>query len=240
VRDQNSLILIPKVFILEENKMSKLQSQSLTLATADADGISLSQTPAAGGAQELTITGALATDDVATMDVARRVLITAVGNETSRTFTVTGTNSFGNVISEEITGPNATTAVSVKDYKTVTSVSVDDDTAGAITVGTTTQASTPWIVLDTSRSVFAVSLAVEVSSGATLNYTVHHCFNSDPNNSGSTTVTSFNHDDGDLVSATANQNSNYIVPVSAIRVHLNSWTSGTVTLKMIQAGKDGV
>lgn len=102
---------------------------------ADADSICQSQTPAGGGAQSLTINGANASGGVATFTAARKVTITSAGTDDGRTFTVVGTDINGIAQTETITGPDTTTVTGSSYFKTVTAVTVDDDTAGAITVG---------------------------------------------------------------------------------------------------------
>ena len=104
----------------------------------DADSISQSQTPS--GAGNLTINGAKASGGVATFDSARQVTITSAGNDSARTFTVTGTDVNGFSISEAVTGANASAATSTKHFKTVTQIAVDDATAGAVTAGMNTSA----------------------------------------------------------------------------------------------------
>jgi len=101
---------------------------------ADADGVCQSQTPAAGGEQNLTINGALSSGGVATFVSARLITIASAADDSGRTFTVTGTDVNGNVQTETIAGP-ATTVTGTLYFRTVTQVTVDDDTAGAITVG---------------------------------------------------------------------------------------------------------
>ena len=101
---------------------------------ADADGVCQSQTPAAGGEQALTINGALSSGGVATFVAARFITIASAADDSARTFTVTGTDVNGNVQTEVIAGP-ATTVTGTLYFRTVTEVLVDDDTAGAITVG---------------------------------------------------------------------------------------------------------
>ena len=101
---------------------------------ADADGVCQSQTPAATGEQALTINGALSSGGVATFVAARLITITSAGVDDGRTFTVTGTDVNGNVQTEVIAGP-ATTVTGTLYFRTVTEVLVDDNTAGAITVG---------------------------------------------------------------------------------------------------------
>src|SRR3990167_8446733 len=71
-------------------------------AELDANGICLTQTPS--GAGDLTINGALATSGVATLDVPRHIIITSTANDSARTFTITGTNAYGDATSEAITG----------------------------------------------------------------------------------------------------------------------------------------
>ena len=101
---------------------------------ADADGVCQSQTPAAGGEQALTINGALSSGGVATFVAARLITIASASDDSARTFTVTGTDVNGNVQTETIAGP-ATSVTGTLYFRTVTEVLVDDDTAGAITVG---------------------------------------------------------------------------------------------------------
>ena len=101
---------------------------------ADADGVCQSQTPATGGEQDLTINGALASGGVATFTAARLITIASASDDSGRTFTVTGTDVNGNAQTETIAGP-ATTVTGTLYFRTVTQVTVDDDTAGAITVG---------------------------------------------------------------------------------------------------------
>ena len=110
--------------------------------TADADSVSLSQTPAAGPNEKLTITGAAASGGVATLGKNNKITITAASNETARTFTITGTGVGGGALTEAITGPNATLTTGVKNFKTITSVAVDANTAGAVTVGHAAQSGT--------------------------------------------------------------------------------------------------
>jgi hypothetical protein len=101
---------------------------------ADADGVCQSQTPAAGGQQNLTINGALSSGGVATFASARLITIASAANDSARTFTVTGTDVNGVAQTERIAGP-ATTVTGTLYFRTVTQVTVDANTAGAITVG---------------------------------------------------------------------------------------------------------
>ena len=102
---------------------------------ANADGVCETQTPDGGGAQDLTIDGAQTSGGVATFTAARLITIASAGADDGRTFTVTGTDVNGNAQTETITGPDTATVTGTLYFRTVTTVSVDDDTAGAITVG---------------------------------------------------------------------------------------------------------
>ena len=97
------------------------------LAAASANAIALSQTPTSA----LTLNGALATGGVATPDVPRRVLITTTANESAKTFTINGTDPNGNTVVDVVTGPNASTAQSHIDFKTITSIVISAAAAGA-------------------------------------------------------------------------------------------------------------
>ena len=107
---------------------------------ANTDGVCESQTPAGGGAQDLTIDGAQASGGVATFTAARLITIASTGADDGRTFTVTGTDVNGNAQTETITGPDTATVTGTLYFRTVTTVSVDDDTDGAIIVGMTNDA----------------------------------------------------------------------------------------------------
>jgi len=102
---------------------------------ADADGVCQSQTPAGGGEQNLTINGALASGGVATFTAARFITIACAGADDGRTFTITGTDVNGDAQTETIAGADTGTSTGTLYFRTVTQVTVDDDTAGAITVG---------------------------------------------------------------------------------------------------------
>ena len=109
--------------------------ETFAAVTTDPDAIATTQTPAAGGQQDLTLDGVLVTAGIATLTAVSAVSITAVGNESARTFTVIGTDANGRPQAEEIAGPNATEGSGVKMFSTVSRIFVDANTAAAVTVG---------------------------------------------------------------------------------------------------------
>jgi hypothetical protein len=202
------------------------------LSAASANAICLSQTPAAGA---LTINGALASGGVATLDTPRRVLITTTGNESAKTFVITGTGFTNQVISESITGPNIGTAQSALNYKTVTSITISATAAAALTVGTNGVASSPWVRFDE----WAPSdISIQCSVSGTVNYTVQQTLddpNSPTNPVNPASVTWISSPDVNLIAATGNIQSNYAFMPTYARILLNSGT-GSVTGTFIQNG----
>lgn len=201
------------------------------LASASANAIATSQTPTAGA---LTLNGATVVSGVAVLDVARRVLITTTGNETGKTFVITGTNASGNAISESVAGVNNSTVASVLDYKTVTSITISSNAANALTVGTNTVAGSPWVRFD-DWAPSPISIQCNVSG--TVNYTVQQTLddpNSPTNPVAAASMTWLPYPDSSLAAATATAQGNYgYMPVFA-RIVLNSG-SGSVTGTFIQA-----
>lgn len=99
----------------------------------DRNGIITATTPAASG--QITMDGALLDGTVCVLPSWRNILIYSDGNDSGVTFTVAGTNSLDETVTEVITGPNATSVYSTYKYKTVTSVSISGAGTGNIEVG---------------------------------------------------------------------------------------------------------
>jgi len=200
------------------------------LASADADGIAQAQNPAA----TFTLNGALVSGGVAQLGAPRRVLITTTDDETSVTFTVTGTNRAGDVLSEALAGVNTSSTYTTLDFFTVTSVTNSTTLLGNVTIGTNGIGGSPWVRFD---EYAPHGVAIQCTVSGTVNYTVQQTLD-DPNVSGTTltpaTMTWVSSSDTNVVGATATQQTNYnFTPVFA-RVLLNSGT-GTVTATFLQA-----
>ena len=204
----------------------------------DADGICASQTPAAAG--DLTIDGALASGGVATLGEQARITIYSGSNVSSRTFTVYGLDKSARQISEAITGPNATTVTSTLNFWRVTRVTISGSAAGAVTVGNSNALETPWVKLNGSQPVKAIS--VELSSGASLTYEVQWG-NRDiadiaNNSTNESAIVAFA--DTTLTAKTANAFLVTTTSAPAIRVKITSFVSGTGVLRVSEAGYYGV
>jgi hypothetical protein len=207
---------------------------SIALATADDNGICTTQKPAAGGVQSLTLNGALVTDGIAYLGSQRRVLITSDANDSVRTFTVTGTNWAGDIISETITGPNTTGVYTVLDYLTVTSITISGNAVGNLIVGTNGVGGSPWVRFDD----FAPSnISIQCNVSGTANYTVQSTLD-DPNDPFvpvlPADMTWISSSDLAVVAANSSQQSNFLFTPKYARVLINSGT-GTVTSTFLQS-----
>lgn len=172
----------------------------------------------------------------ATLDLARRIIITSGGNDTGITFTLTGTDWSGAPISETITGASGGAASSVLDYLTVTSILTSGAVATTVTVGTNGVSGSPWVRFDDFAA--NAQFALQATVAGTVNYSVQYTME-DPNvltNQLPTTtykwsrsaVTWVDSADTAVVAATATKMSTGTVAFTFARVLLNSG-SGTVT-----------
>ncbi len=207
-----------------------MRAKRVTLTPqTDDNGISVSQTPLAAG--NLTITGALASGGAVSLNHGHLILITCAGNDAGRTFTVTGTDFRGVVITEAISGVNIAASQGSVYFKTVTQIAVDAATAGAIIVGVNGLSASNWYVLDTYVDPFSVGFGVVIS--ATTTYSMQHTFE-DLYASDISAINVFNH--ATIASKTVSSNSNYAHPCSGIRLVITAFTSGTTRLVYYQAG----
>lgn len=208
----------------------------ITIAAGDPDGISLSQTPTAA----LTITGAFATGGVATLSPPQRVSITSTSDISNRTFTIVGTDRYGNAQTEVLTGPNNTTVYTLADFATVTSITISGLAAGALTVGTNAIASGPWLFPTREITPFNLVVALE-NSGTTsqVDYTYD-----DPNwviTPWGTTVEPLSSRPPTvwqlptMTGVSGNAEGSFERPCFAFRITVTAG-AGTATLKAIQAG----
>jgi hypothetical protein len=143
-----------------------------SMAASDADGIVTGEKPAAGGVQAFTLDGALVSGGSVTLDVPRMLRVASDGDDHARQFTLTGTDRYGNAISEVVTGLNASEAYTVANFATVTGITTDDDTAGTITIGTADAMNGPWIPHDPVLG--SLGYSVQLGGNANLAYSVEY------------------------------------------------------------------
>lgn len=184
----------------------------------------------AGSLQVGSFTGATFTNAT-----ARRVTIVTAADESTKTFVITGTGANGGPMTETVSGVNAGTATSVGYFKTVTSVTISANAAGALTVGMTNSAATPWVRFDD----FAPSnISVQCSVSGSVNYTVQSTLD-DPNSTtnpvSASAVTWVDSSDANVVAATATKQSNFLFAPKFARVVINTTSTGTVTATFLQS-----
>lgn len=94
------------------------------------------------------------------------------------------------------------------------------------------------IPLDIDQSPFNVSVAVSLSAGASLTYTVEHTYD-DIYAQGFDPSTAVWFSQAGLTSKTVKLDGNYNYPVRAVRLSVDSHSGGTATMTVIQAGMPG-
>jgi len=199
------------------------KTKTFTMAVLDRNGISTAQQTAE--AANLTITGALATGGVATLDVPRHIGIYCAGDINTVTFTVYGTDRYGNSITETITGVNATTVNGTKNFKTVTQVAADAAVGTNVEVGSTNQADTA--IYAVSYRAPSTTYQVELSASAGLTWAFEYTTRdvlgiSLPEDS----ITWFT----DLSAQTGNADNVTEGSITACRLAITNWTSASDTV----------
>lgn len=107
-----------------------------------------------------------------------------------------------------------------------------------VRVTVSSQAASRVIPLDTYADPFNVGIAVVLSAGASLTYSVQHTFdNVQANDFNPATATWFNN--SGLTAKTTSLDGNYVMPVTAIRLNVTTYSSGSATMTVIQAGMPG-
>lgn len=105
-----------------------------------------------------------------------------------------------------------------------------------VTVGSATTSGV--IALDTYRTPFNVGIGCALSAGASLTYSVQYTYDDvQANTFSAATATWYDH--ATLAAKTTSSDGNITVPVTAMRLNVTAWISGTVTMTVIQAGMSG-
>lgn len=107
-----------------------------------------------------------------------------------------------------------------------------------IRVTVNSQAASAVIPLDTYQDPFNVSIGVVLSAGASLTYSVQHTFDDVyANNFDPATATWFTN--SGLSAKTTSLDGNYAFPITAVRLNVTTYSSGSATMTVIQAGMPG-
>jgi len=117
--------------------MSTDIKSSSVIAVAALDADALSTAAAVGNNAALTLGGALTSGGAYTAETgtARQITLLSAGNDSSKTFTVVGTDVNGDALSETVTGANAGTATSTGYFATISSITAVGNPAGNMSAG---------------------------------------------------------------------------------------------------------
>ena len=213
--------------------MSRVKQITLAGVATDVDGLFVSASVDGEATLLAASTG---------LDPPRMVTLTSGATDNSGdTARITGTDRYGNIITEDLVAPAATlTVTSIKVYATVTSINLLTATV-ALSGGWGNTTFSQWVPLDTRVSRFAVAATVVIAAGTTLEVDVERTYENlqrDPATGALRTeevVVDDLHDDPVLAALTATARVTITDPVTAVRLNLNSWTSGTPILRLVQA-----
>lgn len=211
-----------------------------TLTAANTSGIAQAQSRSTAGA--FTFNGSDVSGGVVTYTNPSPVAMTSTGNETNKTFRVTGTVLFGSPVTAaesvtELLIPTvASSARTVNFFYTVTGITSDNATVGTLTWGTDGTQSSAIGPVDYLNTAFNVGVEVEILSG-TANYTHQQT----GTNVFQTPLTLapfwFDGPDSAIVAKAASGVGVSTRPCMAMRLKINSGTAGSVvSMKIVQAG----
>lgn len=148
-----------------QNGSDAITTICLAVAAA-ATGLAAAQ--AVAGAGNLVLAGSLISGGVYTGTAARRmVIVSSDAGDTSQTATFTGTDRYGNVLTEAVTLNGVTTVTTTQDFLTVSRIAISAATAGNISAGTSVAASGAWIPIERAKNdPISLQLRVTLVSGA--------------------------------------------------------------------------
>lgn len=204
------------------------KTSTYTLAAASTNGLAAAVAWAAGG---------YALTAVAGDGCAHPITFTQVSatNHSAKTLTFTGFNADGVAQSETIAAPNgAVTVTSAKRYLLPGLTITISATTGADTfnIGWTALASTPWVPLDTMQVPFSVGVGVALVSGSA-NYDLEHTYDEVD----TTTPTQVAYNNATMAAKTASFDVGITYPVKAVRLDINSHTSGVLRFTVLQGDR---
>jgi|TARA_R110000803_G_scaffold29022_1_gene66547 hypothetical protein len=145
------------------NSFVNLKTVQITADTValDADGISAAAS--VGNNAALVIGGALASGGAVSLSHGRIVTILSAGDDSSKSFTVTGTDVNGDAQTESITGANAGTATGTKYFKTISGISAVGNPAGNVSAGV--NASAADVITVSAARIRGVSFTSTATAG---------------------------------------------------------------------------
>ncbi len=193
-------------------------ASGFTVGTVDKlDGIAVSQVMSGSG--DVVFNGELCGL------TARHITIEGSGDNSGISFTIEGTDRHGNALSEAVTGSNAGTATSAKNFRTITSIRASAAVTGNVEIGSADSMDCPPIPLERFDS--GITFAIEHSSDANLTHnwlsTLDRLMDGERNED---TARWFETGGPQ----TASERGSSVGPVAAVRVELTNFVAGSVDL----------
>ena len=200
---------------------------SFTPVTQSATNLLAAVTP--GGAGALTLDGALIVGGVLPQQsLAYYLLMTTSAADQAKTITITGTNSDNAAQTETINLPNATTGVTTKAFRSISSVTVSAGLIGTVSLGTTNtvlSALSPTIPLNVYETY--TTLAADI--GGTINFTMQRCYEMVNRGETPNWITA-------QAAGAVDVQTSIVGPTAAVRVQINSYTNGaTLAYSVLQS-----
>lgn len=155
-------------------------------------------------------------------------LLVTFGGDSAKTLTVVGTNERGNSVTEVITSAGAGTVASTAYFATITSITPSEAYASTVKVGLAGLCVTKWVPHNLYNTPFNLSQSVVISG--TLTCGVEHTLNDIQDLTA--TINAEAH--ATLTSLTASASGNYGFPVTATRLKVTAFTSGSIEYTTIQ------
>jgi hypothetical protein len=200
---------------------------------ADVNPNSIFEDQTLGGAGEFTLNGAdVVNGEWVTPDgFAHQISFESAGNLSALTFTVTGYTDPDkhNLVTEAITAPNATTVESTNYFYSITSIASDGAVGTNVEAGFVDEAVTQAIPLNWRGGIVSVNLDIT----GTVDITIQNTFDNIQN----LNDLNFNWQDSpstNLTNATSSTNDAYDGVPRALRVKINSYSTGAECQLVIQ------
>jgi len=164
----------------------------------------------------------------AAFDIPRHAGVYSGNNDAADVFTINGIDRDGNYITDTVTGVNATTVPSSKNFKYILSGSVGSATGGNVELGTTGSFDTEWVPV--SRFAQAITLGGSLSSGGSLTFAAEYTLDD-------IRISTFNGEAANVKTAYSAKTSNHaeaaVGPLVAVRSAITSYASGTFTFEVV-------
>lgn len=203
-------------------------TQILSLSN-DANGCFEDQTTS--GAAALVLDGALASGTPAKCRFAsaQQIAIEGAGDNDAITVAIVGKDADGKRETETLTLADNGTATSVRWYIEIESITSSGAVTGNVEAGPLSTNGAVSAALSPDLVSYTAIMSLVIDS-CTCTYTVEHTSYKVPS-----TIEPIWFDTVGLTALTADAESNIVAPVAGVRANITAYTSGTLTLTMVQA-----